>query len=68
MSFDEIFDLTAGVYFNFYNISHSWSVFSFFIIYILVYRSYEVRYINSAVRVYDASHILYVVQQYEVYS
>ena len=42
MSFDEIFDLTAGVYFNFYNIyefrrnlrSHSWSVFSFFIIYI----------------------------------
>ena len=45
MSFDEIFDLTAGVYFNFYNISehhtackdevpqnlrsHGWSVFLF---------------------------------------
>ena len=28
MSFDEIFDLTAGVYFNFYNIRSIWYVCS----------------------------------------
>ena len=53
MSFDEIFDLTAGVYFNFYNIY-------IYVVSTVDYDHVAVICIMLAIRLTDAQHDLFL--------